>query len=1118
MRDSSLFVHTLTAALVAGVSGLALGADTDDASEEKAEWSVSEAPGPTFTHTISVDEGTWMNVDVSPDGRTIAFDLLGDIYTMPIEGGEATPLVTGRVWDMQPRFSPDGERIAFTSDRAGGDNLWVMDADGSDPVQLTDESFRLLNAPVWTPDGRFVVGRKHFTSSRSIGSGEMWMYHATGEGKAGLQLTDRPTEQKDVNEPAFSPDGRYLYWSRDATPGPTFAYNKDSNEQIYVIERLDMETGEIDRVTGGPGGACRPTPSPDGESLAFIRRVRGQSTLYIRDLTSGRERPVYDAMDRDNQEAWALHGVYPVIDWTPDSESIVFWAKGKIRRVNVDTGEAQVIPFEASAEHTIQETVRFDVDVLPDTNHTKMVRWATVSPRGDRVVYQALGKLYVRSFPEGEPRRLTSESDAFEFYPAWSPDGTKIVYTSWDDEELGRVMVADARTGNTRALVDTPGHYVEPAFSPDGETVVYRKTSGGYLRDGAWSDETGLYTIPAEGGEPEQLTDSGSLPQFTPDGERVAYLAVEPDGVGQKRMLRSVDLSGNDERTHLTSGLASEYHISPEGDRVAWREGFSVYAAPFVSTGRAVSVSPSATSFPARKLSEHSGEFLHWSGDGSKLHWSLGSQLYTAEVDGFFASEDASEPVAIDEGVDIGFEFASDVPEGIVAFVGGTVITMRGGMDEDEIIENGVVLIENNRIVAVGSADDIAVPRDAEVFDAKGKTIMPGIVDVHAHGAMGTEGITPRNNWISLANLAFGVTATHDPSNDSGTFFAASELARAGEVLAPRLFGTGRIIYGAKAPSYFSDVQSYEDARFHVERTKAAGATAIKSYNQPRRDQRQMLIEACRELGMNNVPEGGSTFYHNMTMLLDGHTGIEHNLPVETVYDDVVQLFAATEAGDTPTLVVCYGGITADWYWLAHTNLYENERLLRFVPRFVVDPLSRRRQIAPESEYNHIRASESLKKLYDAGVPIHVGGHGQMAGMAAHWEIWSFVQGGMSEHEALKCATILGANHVGFGSDLGSIEEGKLADLIVLDENPLEDIRNTTSVKYTVLNGRVYNAETMDQVYPEPSAATSQYLQHREDTGWAWDYNSSAPSIDHGSCHGCGHAGMGATITGHSHQ
>ena len=1116
MRDHSLRRPAFIA--FAAVTAASFALASDEPASKEAGWSVTDAPGPKFAHTITVTEGTWMNLDVSPDGSTIVFDLLGDLFTMPIEGGEATPVSTGIAWDMQPRFSPDGTRIAFASDRAGGDNLWAMNADGSDPVQLSDESFRLVSGPVWTTDGRFVVGRKHFTSQRSIGSGEMWMYHASGVAKGGQQLTDRPTEQKDVNEPAFSPDGRYLYYSLDATPGGTFAYNKDSNGQIYAINRLDLESGKTERLTGGPGGACRPTPSPDGKSLAFVRRVRGESVLYVRDLESGRERPVYDGLERDNQEAWALHGVYPGFAWTPDSEDVVVWAGGQIRRVTVSTGAVSTIPFRASAEHSIQETLRFDVEVAPATNRTNMLRWARVSPRGDRVVYQALGRLYVRELPDGEPRRLTRQNDYFEFFPAWSPDGSQIAFTTWHDEDLGRVMMADARTGNARVVVRERGHYVEPSFSPDGETLVYRKASGGFIRDGAYSNETGLYTVSSEGGESERLLERGSLPAFLPGGDRVAFLDVEPDGVGEKRMLRSVDLSGNEERTHLTSAEASEYAISPTGDWVAFREGFAVYAAPFMNAGRSVSLSPKATTVPVRRVSKHSGEYLHWSGDGAVLHWSLGERLFSQDVAEFFAGGDEVEPPVFEDGLAIGFDYASDVPGGLFALVGGRVITMRGGMDLDEVIEEGVVVVENNRIISVGKVGDVVIPRGAEVIDTRGKTVMPGLVDVHAHGAMGTQGLTPKYNWISLANLAFGVTATHDPSNDSGTFFAAAELARAGEILAPRLFGTGRIIYGAKAPAFFSDVQSFDDAYFHVQRTKAAGASAIKSYNQPRRDQRQMLIEACRQLGMNNVPEGGSTFFHNMTMLLDGHTGIEHNLPVEEAYDDVLQLFAATEAGDTPTLVVCYGGLTADWYWHEKTDVFDNERLLSFVPRFVVDPLTRRRQKAPDSEYNHIRAAETLKKLYDAGVPVHTGGHGQMAGLAMHWELWSFTQGGLTNHEALKCATILGAEHVGFGRDLGSIEPGKLADLIVLDENPLDDIRNSESIRYTILNGRIYDARTMDQVYPEADDRVSRHLQHRRDSGWGWDYVGPALTIDHGSCGACGHPGMASHLVEPDHR
>ena len=279
---------------------------------------------------LDVDTGTWMSVDVSPDGKEIVFDLLGDIYAMPIGGGEAKPLTSGIAWDMQPRYSPDGKWIAFTSDRSGGDNIWVMDRDGKNPQQVTKETFRLLNSPAWTPDSQYIAARKHFTGTRSVGAGEIWIYHRSGG--EGLQMTKRATEQKDEGEPAFSPDGRYLYWSADTTPGKIFEYNKDPNGQIYVIKRLDRETGKIVSFVTGAGGSIRPTPSPDGKSLAFMRRVRYKSTLFVTDLESGVERPVWDGLERDMQETWAIHGVYPGMAWTPDSKSVVLWAGGKIQR------------------------------------------------------------------------------------------------------------------------------------------------------------------------------------------------------------------------------------------------------------------------------------------------------------------------------------------------------------------------------------------------------------------------------------------------------------------------------------------------------------------------------------------------------------------------------------------------------------------------------------------------------------------------------------------------------------------------------------------------------------------------------------------------------------------
>ncbi len=328
---------------------------------------------------------------------------------------------------------------------------------------------------------------------------------------------------------------------------------------------------------------------------------------------------------------------------------------------------------------------------------------------------------------------------------------------------------------------------------------------------------------------------------------------------------------------------------------------------------------------------------------------------------------------------------------------------------------------------------------------------------------MGNDGIVPQQNWDTDATLAFGVTTVHDPSHDTEEIFAASEMARAGLLRAPRIFSTGTILYGA-AGDFKAEVDSLDDARAHLRRMKAVGAISVKSYNQPRREQRQQILAAARETQMMVVPEGGSLFQHNMTMVVDGHTGVEHSIPVANVYKDVVQLWPADGVGYTPTLIVGYGGLWGENYWYQHTNVWENERLSKFVPPFVLDPRSRRRVMAPEDDFNHVNNARIAKQLADAGVSIQVGAHGQREGLGAHWEMWMLVQGGMTPRQALACATRNGAAYLGMAKDLGSLEPGKLADIAVIDGDPLADIRQSEKVRYTMVNGRLYDATTLDEV------------------------------------------------------
>ncbi|MDC8013212.1 amidohydrolase family protein [Tahibacter soli] len=1077
--------HPLALALGLILALPAFAADKKD-DKKDAKWDVNAPHGATKSVKFSTDEGTWMDLDVSPDGKTIVFSLLGDLYALPIDGGTAKRITSGPAWDVQPRYSPDGREIAFTSDRGGGNNLWRAKADGSGASQVSKEDFRLLNNPVWTPDGQYLVGRKHFTSERSLGAGELWLYHKSGG--AGLQIVKKKNDQQDLGEPAVSPDGRYVYYSEDVSRGPSFQYNKNPHDTIYAIKRLDRETGEVEDIVSTPGGAVRPQPSPDGKSLAFVKRVGDKSVLHVVDLESNNVRPLWDGLSHDMQEAWAIFGPYANYAWTPDSKSLVIWAKGKLWRVDASSGKPAPIAFRADVEQTVAAPLRFEQKFDGDRFEPKMIRDVATSPDGKTMVFHAVGSLWTKSLPNGAPQRLTASNGVFEYQPTFSADGRKLVYTTWSDEKQGAIVERTLAGGAERTLTAAPGFYYSPRYSRDGAWITWSKQAGTSLTGSLNAGEGGVYVMSVSGGTPKRVSHDGVEPQFTADGKRVLFLT----GGGLKKKLQSVGLAGEEPRDVFDLKYVDFVTVSPDGRWVAFTELFNAYVAPMPQTGGTVELSKDTTAIPVSKISADVGSYLHWGNDSASLHWMVGNQYYSRDLKDAFAFVPGA-PATLPKpdtlkGIPVGLTVASDKPGDVVAFTHARLVTMNG----DEVIEDGTLVVEGERIKAIGK--NVAVPSNARVIDASGKTIVPGYVDAHAHANHFNSGVVPQQNWAYYTNLAFGITTMHDPSATTETVFSQAELVKAGTLVGPRVLSTGTILYGADG-DFKAVVNSLDDARAHLRRMKANGAFSVKSYNQPRREQHQQINQAARELGMLVVEEGGSTFNHNIPMILDGATSIEHNIPVAPLYGDVMKLWKETDVRNTPTLVVSYGGLSGEYWWYARDNVWEDKKLNRFFPKETLAARSIRRETAPDWDYWHVEVSKSVKALRDQGIGIQIGGHGQLQGLSPNWEIWMLTQGGMSNHEALRVATLGGADMLGLSKEIGSLTAGKRADFAVLNSNPLENIRATIDTRYVAVNGRLFDVDAdMAEVGGKARPAPTFYWQrHRDGRTFGIEYGPTAP-------------------------
>ncbi len=1082
-------------ALVVGGAGIAQERQEKEEvkSEAKKEKKKEGLPlKPERTIEFTTDEGTWLSLDVSPDGKTIIFELLGDLYTLPIEGGEAARLTSGMAFDSQPRYSPDGKMIAFLSDRGGAENLWVAKADGSEPKQLSKDKRSLFVSPTWTPDGESVIvsRRTWLTGAYRPWIYELWMYDI--KGGSGVQITKA---QPQPNTPWYqqhnalgavaSPDGRYLYYARWVRG---FFGRELYNFPFWQIARRDRTTGDEDIITGAPGSALRPLLSPDGTKLVYGTRYEAETGLRIRDLTTGEDRWLKYPVQRDEQETRASRDLLPGYAFTPGGKEIVISYGGQIHRVNVETGAARVIPFTAKVSQEIGPRLNFPARVDEGPVRVRLIQAPVQSPDGKRLAFSALTHLYVMDLPGGTPRRVTS-ADAREFQPAWSPDGNWLAYVTWSTEGGHIWKVRSDGRSQPQQLTRFPVFYRDPVWSPDGSRIVALRAPRQARVERRSRPGLDLIWISAEGGEANLIVPArgSGRPHFTNEKDRV-FVYSRPRAAGRLASARSQGLislryDGTDRRIHVRvvrksvirpeSLPAQDVRIAPDGTKALAlvRNQLYLVGVPRVG-GEPPTVNVDSGSVPVKKLTDVGADYFAWADGGQTITWALGSTFFRQpvatvsfepekkageEAEGEEAKE-AEEKKSLVEEIEVVIERPRHRPKGTMVLRGAQVITMRG----DEVIENADIVVTDNRITGVGRRGTVAIPADAKIFDVRGTTITPGFVDIHAHWGI-HRGVLDMQNWSFLANLAYGVTTGRDPfkTND---IFAYQDLVDMGEMLGPRAFSTGPGV-----SFWHTDFQSAEDA-FNVvaKYTKHYRTNTLKSYTVGNRQQRQWMVMAAKEHGIMATTEGAFDLKLDLTHVIDGFSGNEHSFPIVPLYKDVVELVAKSGLTYTPTLLISYGGPWAENYFYQTTEVHDDPKLRRFIPHNILDRRTKRRMWFRQEEHVYPKLAAAAAKIIRAGGRVGIGGHGQLQGIQVHWEMWLLHSGGLSNLETLRAATLHGAEAIGYAQDLGSIEVGKLADLIVLAEDPLQDIRNTNTIRYVIKNGELFEGDTLNQVWPQP--------------------------------------------------
>jgi Tol biopolymer transport system component len=1022
---------------------------------------------PARTLTIDTDGGSWMSLDVSPDGKAILFDMLGDLYSLPAAGGKARQITHGLGFDTQPTFSPDGQWIVFVSDRSGAENLWVARPDGSQPRQVTfGDDDTVLTSPAWSADGKALFVSRFRPDFNNY---ELWQYDLLGVGKllAPIQPSAGAprTAWQSTLGPSAAPDGKSLYYAR-RVGGIDF----DEIDAWNIIRR-DLATGKEMIVVTGSGGRgadhetfFRPQIAPDGHRLAYATRRAGRTELRLRDLATGEDRLITAPLDPDQLESSSWQDILPRYAFSPAGDALLLSRANHIERITLADGAVTPVPFTAHMQVAVGPLTRQHIREDNGPVRAWLIQAPIASPDGKQVAFSTMGSLYIQPFDGSTPPRRLGAG----FQPSWSPDGKHIAYVTWSEEDGGAIWsVAADGSGAPARVSDIPAFYTYPVFTPDGATILSVRSSAAVRQRTSFefgkTRQSEFVALPANGGGAARIITSGKFggrPNFVRDMQGVAFLFAD-DGLNRIDLAKGtrfqlVQVKGPGYYFVHGTVPADDIKISPDGKWLLAQVVQQVYLLPVPAAGTTVDLTE-ATS-PHRRLTDGGADFADWTADG-RIDWTAGPTIARlAPADTLKLTETAAAtPVA---KLDIRVEVPRDRPHGTILLRGARAMTMAGG---DRVIDDADILVTDDRIAAIGPRDSFAVPAGTVIRDLAGKTILPGFIDVHDHIGEVRREVLSGEDWGLRARLAYGVTTSFDPSTLSIDMLGYQDMLDAGLMVGPRLRSTGPALFS------MNRFTSLDQVRAVLRRYRDQyGLRNLKEYRVGSRKVREWFIIAARELGMNVTTEGALSLKLDLSQILDGYAGNEHALPAVPLGPDIVALLAAMRTSYTTTLMVTNSGPTgADWF-VENEPILADPRTTRFWPPGAIEQKLTSREWRPLRDYRFSAIAPGAAAVAKAGGLVGMGAHGEVPGAGFHWEMQAHVMGGMAPLAVLHAATAGSAETIGRLDDLGTIEPGKLADLVILDRDPLVDIRNTQGIAAVMRGGRLYDGQTLDEIYPDP--------------------------------------------------